>query len=129
MKRMKIRADEMAEAISGQLQEYCNDVTKGMKQDVQSVGRVALKAVKEKSPQMYGDYKNSWRTRKEKEFKNSILVTIYNENHYRLTHLLEHGFNHPHGGRVEGQPHIRSAEQEAAQDLEKKLTLRIGGKR
>ena len=51
------------------------------------------------------------------KFHLKVFLTIHNKDHYYLTHLLEHGHAKKGGGRVEGKPHIRPAEEQVIKEF------------
>ncbi len=121
----KIRVDDMFKALSQELEEYAGEITDGVKKDVEEVGKECLKQIRAASPERYGDYKKGWRKQKAFETDTAVGVVIYNKTDYQLTHLLEYGHAMPNGGRFEGKPHIRPAEEAAAEALEKKVEVTV----
>lgn len=55
------------------------------------------------------------------EGTDGIRVQVHNKTKGQLTHLLENGHAKASGGRVNGTPHIRPAEQAVERELLQKL--------
>ena len=108
-----ISIDRLASEIAQGLAEYSQEVVKKVDISGEKVGKMAVKQLKETSPKRpwSGKYAKSWRVKTEPQVGQPNTQIIHNKDHYRLTHLLEHGHAKKGGGRVEGKPHIRPAEE------------------
>ena len=126
---MSIKPDQLVSVIMGTLSDYEDEISEGVKKDIEKAGKEALKEVKARSPQKTGWYKKGWRMGKRRNGTSSKSsgVVIYNKTDYQLTHLLEHGHQKANGGRVEGKPHIRPAEKAAEKMLVRDITNTIRG--
>ena len=87
--------------------------------------------LKQNSPKRTGKYAEGWTTQKNDTRKDSIFgsyeVVVHNKTHWMTVHLLELGHAIKGGTkRVKAYPHIRPAEEEAAEEfyneLQKKLS-------
>ena len=108
----KISVDQLAAEIAKGLAEYSQDVVEKVNVSSEKVGKAAVKRLKQTSPKRYGNYAKSWTMKTEKAIGQPHTRIIHAKApHYRLTHLLEHGHAKVGGGRVEGRPHIRPAEE------------------
>lgn len=114
----KVTIDGLADAVAKELADYSQDVTDGVKKEVKQVAKEMTQRLKQTSPKDTGKYAAGWREKTEFENAEDIRERVYNAKKPQITHLLEYGHAKQNGGRVEGKPHIRPAEQEA----EKKLT-------
>lgn len=114
----KVSIDGLARAVAAELAAYNQDVTDGVKKEVEQVAKDVVAELKQTSPRNKGDYAKGWKSRVEYESPEDIRIRVYNSKKPQLTHLLEYGHAKQNGGRVNGKPHIGPAEQEA----EKKLT-------
>jgi len=81
-------------------------------------GRAYLRA---NSPKKSGAYAKGWSDKVEENAEGSYTGTVYNKNHYQLTHLLEKGHAKRNGGRVQGIPHIEPAFEQMQADMEEGL--------
>nr|DAR15127.1 MAG TPA: putative tail component [Caudoviricetes sp.] len=124
---MKVKANQMVEAIAGELAEYASEVTDTVKDAVSQVAKETVSEVKRRSPTDTGAYKRSWSRQKSFESAGSVRFTIYNRKHYQLTHLLENGHAKVNGGRTRAYPHIAPAEEFAERQLEQILKRELGG--
>lgn len=91
-----------------------------------------LKAVNSFSPKgkTTGEYSNDWTWDVFPDKRLTRKVVIYNEDHYRLTHLLESGhskylWGRATGGKVQGYPHIKPINDKAHEHLEASIIRRI----
>lgn len=114
----KVSIDGLAAAVAKELAEYSQDVADGVKNEVKQVAKEMVQELKQTSPRDTGKYAAGWREKTEFESDEDIRKRVYNAKKPQLTHLLENGHAKKNGGRVNGKPHIRLAEQTA----EKKLT-------
>lgn len=117
MAQKKVRYPELEVEITKALAEYSQEVAEGVQAEIENAAKELVHTLRKTSPKETGDYARGW-TQKV-EFKNSedIRIRVYNRTKPQLTHLLENGHAKVDGGRVDGKPHIRPAEQ----DMEKKL--------
>lgn len=108
------------------------EIEKAMKEQLdlanEVVGKAVDKVAKETvselgsaSPRKSGHYAEGWATKEGKTATRSKSAVVWNEKHYRLTHLLEHGHAKVNGGRVPARPHIGAAEQKAIKSFEDEL--------
>lgn len=119
----KVSIDGLADAVAKELRNYSQDVTDGVKKEVEQVAKDVVAELKQTSPRNKGYYAKGWKSRVEYESPEDIRVRVYNSKKPQLTHLLEHGHAKQNGGRVNGIPHIGSAEQKAEKSLEGKVKV------
>jgi len=113
-----INIDKLASEIAKELSTYSQEVVQKVNVSSERVGKTAVKQLKQTSPKRYGKYAKSWTMTTEKAIGQPDLRIIHAKApHYRLTHLLEHGHAKKGGGRVEGKPHIRPAEEMVIQEF------------
>jgi len=107
-----ISIDQLAAEIAKGLADYSQDVIEKVNVSSEKVGKAAVKKLKETSPKKTGKYAKSWTMTTERAVGQPHRRIVHAKTpHYRLTHLLEHGHAKRGGGRVEGKPHIRPAEE------------------
>lgn len=124
---MKIRADELAQAIVKELSEFENATEQAVKEAVDEAAKSAVAALKTDSPKRTGKYARSWKDKVDKS-KNARVYTriVYSKDpHYRLTHLLEKGHKARNGRFVSARVHISPAEQKAITDVIQGIKERI----
>lgn len=116
-----VNLKKMAVAIIDSLSDYADDVREGVKNEVKSVAKDMAKELRQTSPRDTGEYAKGWTQKTVYEGDEAIRIRVYNKDKPQITHLLENGHAKTNGGRVDGIPHIRPAEQNA----EKKLGMKI----
>lgn len=126
----KTTVDGLAKAIQKTLAEYEGVTVESMKAAVDKASKEAVRELKSSSPNRTGAYAKSWAAKKARlTNKWAYQKTVYNKEHYRLTHLLEKGHKvvGAKNGRtwVDARPHIEKVEQKAVETLvnEMKETL------
>lgn len=113
-----IKIDQLAAEIARGLADYSQEVVEKVNVSSEKVGKAAVKQLKQTSPKKTGKYAKSWTMKTEKEIGQPDLRIIHvKAPHYRLAHLLEYGHAKVGGGRVEGKPHIRPAEEEVIREF------------
>lgn len=122
----KTTVDGLAKAIQKTLAEYEGVTVDGMKAAVDKVSKEAVRELKGSSPRRSGAYAKSWTSKKTKlTNKWAYEKTVYNKDHYRLTHLLEKG--HKVVGAKNGRtrvgpiPHIEKVEKKAVENLVREM--------
>lgn len=123
----KIPLQQMEIEIVKALEEYSQEVADGIKREVKEVAADTVKTLKNTSPRKTGEYAKGWSYQVAFESREDIRVRVYNRKKPQLTHLLENGHAKVNGGRVEGIPHIRPAEQQAEKKLESGVKVVVKG--
>ena len=117
-----VNIDQLAAEIAKGLDEYSQDVVEKVNVSSEKVGKAAVKQLKKTSPKRYGNYAKSWAMKTEPEVGQPHKRIVHvKAPHYRLTHLLEYGHAKVGGGRVEGIPHIRPAEEEVIREFTREV--------
>lgn len=124
----KISVDDLADAVMENLMEYADIASNDVKKAVRKAGNTARKEIAAGAPRDTGAYAKSWSVKTTKETSSALQVTVHSKNRYQIAHLLEHGHAKRGGGRVAARPHIASAEETAAEQLERDIerSLRNG---
>lgn len=120
---MRTDVDNMADAIQTELSIYYSNLVEGGKEAIDRVAKDTVAELKIKSPRRTGRYARSWKSTKVtglSQFK--YAKTVHNQEHYRLTHLLEYGHAKVNGGRTKEIPHIAPAETKAIEEIYKAFT-------
>lgn len=117
----RISIDALADTVMECLNDYAEVSAEGMKKAVRKAGNTVKKEIGANAPKDTGAYAKSWAVKNTKETSNSLEVTVYSRDRYRLTHLLEFGHAKRGGGRVAGRPHIAPAEKTGMERLEAEI--------
>ena len=120
-----IKVDDLAGEIVLAVRTYTEEVGAAIEEAVKETAQTLAADLRETSPKDTGEYAKGWTARKEGPGR----YVVYNKKKPQLTHLLEHGHAKVGGGRVEGRPHIKPAEERHAPQLERKIAqiLERGG--
>lgn len=108
-------------AVTSILADYAEDAAGIVEAAVSETTKDAAKKLKASSPKQSGAYAKGWKSKLEKD-RLSVTGTVYNKDRYYLAHLLENGHAKRGGGRTAPVAHIKPAEDEAAEELERRLT-------
>lgn len=125
---MAVPVDNLADAVAQELRAYREEVREDLFESVDEAADACVATLRATSPKDTGDYRKGWRKKKAYESHDDIRLQVHNATDYQLTHLLEDGYAKVTGGRVEGQPHIGPAADQAAQFLEKDVKIKVGMK-
>ena len=124
---MKVSVDGLEDAVRAELEQYASEVQEEVDSAVVRVARRCLAQIRGNSPKKTGDYRKGWTMKTEKGRLNTVAL-IYNRTRYFLIHLLEFGYQKVTGGRVEGEPHVEPAEQQAERELLTEITDILRGR-
>ena len=120
----KVSIDEISNAIAEELKEYSQDVVEKVNVSSEKVGKAAVKQLKQTSPKRPGSgkYAKAWAIKTEPEVGQPHKRIVHvKAPHYRLAHLLEKGHAKVGGGRVDGIPHIRPAEEDVIREFAREV--------
>src|SRR5690606_30840215 len=112
-----IKVDDLAGEIVLAVRTYTEEVGAAIEEAVKETAQDLAAVLRETSPKDTGEYAKGWTARKEGPGR----YVVYNKKKPQLTHLLEHGHAKSSGGRVEGIPHIKPAEDRYVPEFEKKV--------
>ena len=132
-RRKKIKPIDLSAAVEEILKEYGNDVYNVVEDSVDEVTDEAtnkLKAINHWAKDGSGAYAGSWVNDTVRKTRVSTAKVVHNEEHYRLTHLLEKGHVIRNGtGRTFGKtgkyPHIAPVNDWANEELPKRFRKKV----
>lgn len=121
----KIDVSELASEINSIMQDFVEATEETVDEAVKTASKHAVQQLRNANPPGSGqyspwskEYNKSWKvmqTKSDKRYHRK--ATIYNEKHYRLTHLLEKGHALVNGGRTRAFPHIAQVDEKAQEEL------------
>ncbi len=123
---MSVKVENLAEAIMDELKAYSDEVSEALKKSVKEVSKETAAEIRENAPKGSGKYRKGWKSKVAYESPTDIRTVVYNSTKPQLAHLLEYGHAKSGGGRVEGNPHIRPADERLEGKLEGKVKVRLG---
>lgn len=112
---------DLAAEIEKAMKEQYDLANEVVEKAVDKVAKETVNELKSSSPRKSGHYAEGWAVKEGKTATRSKSAVVWNEKHYRLTHLLEHGHAKVNGGRVAARPHIGAVEQKAIKSFEDEL--------
>lgn len=113
---------DVAAEIEKAMKEQLDMANEAVNKSVDKVAKETVNELGSTSPRKSGHYAEGWAVKEGKTATRSKSAVVWNEKHYRLTHLLEHGHARVNGGRdVPARPHIGAAEQKAIKAFEDEL--------
>ena len=117
------------------LAEYGDDVYEVLGEAVEEVvgeATAKLQSINKFAPDRVpsGAYAGSWTHEQQPVKRLQVKEIIYNEDHYRLTHLLENGHVIRNGtgrsfGKAPAYPHIKQVEEWTQEELPKEVKSRL----
>ena len=133
MSNKKISVDELSNVILEYLENFKDVTEEACKSGVLTTADEAVKELRSAHPagsgeyESWDEYNSGWKKRSStmKTKEKGILAIVYNEKHYRLTHLLEKGHAKVNGGRTRAFPHIAPVEQRCEENLIKNIKKNI----
>ena len=133
MSNKKVSVDELSNVILEYLENFKDVTEEACKDGVLTTADEAVKELRSAHPAGSGKsgswdkYDSGWKKRVStmKTKEKGILAVVYNEKHYRLTHLLEKGHALVGGGRTQAFPHIAPVEEKCEDNLIKNIKKNI----
>lgn len=113
---------DLESEIAKALTNFSEDVAKEIDESVDELAKKTVSKLKSSSPRKTGDYAGDWNIKTNKRGKR----VIYQEEEYRIAHLLEFGHAKRNGGRVPAITHIKPIEEEVIKEFEENIRRRLG---
>lgn len=124
---MRIKADDLEQAVRDELEQYGVEVREAVDAAVLRVARSCLAQIRRNSPRRTGDYRKGWTMLTQRGLLSTVAI-IYNRARWFLIHLLEFGHQKASGGRQAGHPHIAPAAEDADRELMSELESSLRGR-
>ena len=123
----KVTVDNLVKAIGDILEEYAEDTEKHLDEILKKTAKVGANLLKSESKAKFGGsgkYARGWTVTEEKDSRWGSTYVIHNKV-AGLPHLLEFGHAKRNGGRVDGIPHIKPAEEKIIDIVENEVKTKL----
>ena len=121
---------DLTKAMNALLLEYGDAIRDAIDEALPKIAKETVSILRNTSPKSSGAYAKDWRLEKWTQNSNYIGVTVFNNKHYQLTHLLEYGHpivrNKKKVGDAKAYPHIEEAEKIAGDRLINEIKRKVG---
>lgn len=133
-RKKKIKPIDLTATVDQILAEYGDEVFDVLGEAIKETSEEAmqeLRSVNVFSPKGHptGAYSQDWDYKQVEVSRLRTEAVVYNENHYRLTHLLENGHALKRGGRtigkVQAYPHIAPINDKAQETVVRKVEEKV----
>lgn len=118
---------QLASVIANELRKYEGAVIDEVNEAAKATGKSVRNDITEQASSFWpnSEYAQSWRVTKKKVRNRNDETYIVHSLKYRIAHLLEKGHAKVNGGRVEGKPHIKPAEERGIELFRSEIKKRI----
>ena len=129
---MKVSLDSLDEEIKKELENFNAEVINAANDSFQETAKEAAEMLKKGGPyqERTGAYAKDW-TAGQREKKKSVVqiqgYTVYNKDHFQLTHLLEYGHQSRNGGRAKAFSHIAPLNDQIGEIVASKIESKLRG--
>lgn len=131
---MRANIDSLGEAVKAELENWANtDLKAAANESFQETAEEAAKMLKQGGPykERTKKYTKSWTSEQRISRKSAISglngYSVYNKDHFQITHLLEYGHQSRNGGRVRAFSHIAPVNEQAGEMVAQKIKRKLGG--
>ena len=129
---MKVSLDSLDEEIKKALEDYNVEVVRVTNESIKETAKEAAKMLKNGGPykNRTGAYAKDWTAGQREKTKSVIQVqgyTVYNKDHFQLTHLLEYEHQSRNGGRVKEFAHIAPVNDQMGEMVANKIESKLRG--
>lgn len=115
----------ISKQIQQELKKFSKEYAQKISQITEDVANSCVNELKLTSPSSdmprRKKYASGWTVKLVYKDDENVRYKVKNKNAPQLTHLLEYGHAKVNGGRVEARPHIKKAEENAKENLLKKI--------
>lgn len=131
---MNVTINNLDEAIKAELENWANtELQTAANESFRETAEEAAKMLKQGGPykERTKKYTKSWKSEQRISRKSAVSglngYSVYNKDHFRLTHLLEYGHQSRNGGRVRAFSHIAPVNEQAGEMVAQKIKRKLGG--
>ena len=111
------------------LEDYNVEVVRVTNESIKEAAKEAAKTLKNGGPykNRTGAYAKDWTAGKKKSVVQIQGYTVYNKDHFQLTHLLEYGHQSRNGGRAKAFSHIAPLNDQIGEIVASKIESKLRG--
>lgn len=131
---MNVTINNLDEAIKEELKSWANtELRAAANESFRETAEDAAKLLKQGGPyeERTKKYTKSWTSEQRISRKSAVSglngYSVYNKEHFQITHLLEYGHQSRNGGRVRAFSHIAPVNEQAGEMVAQKIKRKLGG--